>query len=135
MNIDSDNIIGNSYEGNGWSKYQMLVLQQLKDHNSVLQNLNKEIIEVKQLNAVADAESKMWKIKVMSDIESLRTDVDKELYEENGLHKRLSKVERDLDLDDHLATKSKATLALYGSIAMFVLNALIQIIAIYLNVK
>ncbi len=135
MNTEFDNNIGNSYEGNGWSKYQMLVLQQLKDHNAVLQNLNKEIVEVKQLNAVADAESKMWKIKVMSDLESLRSDVDKELYEEHGMYKRLSKVERDLDLDDHLATKSKATLALYGSIAMFILNALIQIVAIYLKVK
>ena len=63
MNDGYDNNNQNRYEGNGWSKYQLLVLQQLEDHNTVLQNLNKEVIDLKQQCAVVETENKMWKNK------------------------------------------------------------------------
>ena len=66
MNQNIDNSVGNSYEGNGWSKYQMLVLQQLNDHNLVLQNLNKETAELKQTIAVSEAEAKIWNTQINS---------------------------------------------------------------------
>ena len=51
-------------EHNGWSKYQLMVLQQLEDHTRVLQNLNKEIIAINQSLAVQQAETSMWKAQI-----------------------------------------------------------------------
>lgn len=127
--------VGNGYEGNGWSKYQMLVLQQLKDHNAVLQNLNKEITDMKQLNAVSDAEFKMWKTKITDDVSVLLEKFEEEVQGEEGISKRVARIEREFDFNEHHEAKSKATLALYGSIAMFVLNAIIQAVAIYFKIK
>lgn len=135
MNQHIENSVGNGYEGNGWSKYQMLVLQQLNDHNSVLQNLNKETAELKQNIAVSEAEMKIWRLQITSDLKSVQEDLDVELYEDNGFNKRISTIEREMDAEDHHNTKNKATLALYGSIVMFVLSTIIQIVAVYFKVK
>jgi len=135
MNQHIDNSIGNGYEGNGWSKYQMLVLQQLNDHNLVLQNLNKETAELKQNIAVSEAEAKIWNTQINSSLKSIQQDLDVELYEDGGFNKRISTIEREIDVEDHHNTKSKATLALYGSIVMFALNIIIQIVAVYLKAK
>ncbi len=35
-------------ENDTWSKYQMLILQQLEDHRAVLENLNKELSNVRE---------------------------------------------------------------------------------------
>ena len=69
MSRVSDGLQKNSYEGNGWSKYQIMVLQQLDDHNSVLQNLNKELVEIKQSMAVSETELKMWRAQTMLTLE------------------------------------------------------------------
>ena len=42
------------YEGNGWSRYQILVLQQLEDHSALLQSMNCDIGAIKQQAAVSD---------------------------------------------------------------------------------
>lgn len=135
MNQNIDNSVGNGYEGNGWSKYQMLVLQQLNDHNLVLQNLNKETAELKQTIAVSEAEAKIWNTQINSSLKSIQEDLDVELYEDSGFNKRISTIEREIDMSDHHKTKSKATLALYGSVIMFALNIIIQIVAVYFKVK
>ena len=79
-NFDKDNV--NRYDGNGWSKYQIMVLQQLEDHSELLHNLNKELIEIKQTIAVSEAELKMWRKSIMSDVETLEEQMDCVLYED-----------------------------------------------------
>lgn len=121
----------NQYEGNGWSKYQLLVLQQLEDHHKLLQNLNKDINELRQSNAVSETELKMWRSQTMITVQKLEEEVDEILYDEKGLNFKVSTIERELNIEEQASTKWKATLALYGSIAVFILNAIIQIAAAY----
>jgi hypothetical protein len=125
----------NRYEGNGWSKYQLMVLQQLDDHNTVLRNLNKEIAEIKQSLAVSETEAKMWKTQVDQILKDFQHDVDGILYDEKGIGKRLSDIEREIDVEEQANTKNKATWALYGSIAMFVMNIIVQIATAYIKTK
>jgi hypothetical protein len=131
MNNKFDNSNFNHYEGNGWSKYQMLVLQQLDDHNKLLQNMNKDINELRQATAVSDTELKMWRAQTMATIQRLDEDVEHILYDEKGLAAKLSTVERELDIEEQTRTKWKATIALYGAILMFLINIAVQIVTSY----
>jgi hypothetical protein len=123
----------NQYEGNGWSKYQLLVLQQLEDHHKLLENLNKDINELRQANAVSDTELKMWRSQTMITIQKLEEEVDEMLYDEKGLNSKVLTIERELNIEEQANTKWRATLALYGSIAVFLLNIIVQIITAYVK--
>lgn len=135
MNHGYEHLNQNKYEGNGWSKYQLMVLQQLNDHNSVLHNLNKDIIDIKQETAVSDAELKMWKTQLLVDLSELKRDTQHILYNENGINSRLAKMERELDIEEQANTKHKATLALYGSIIVFIANVIFQVVSLVLKFK
>ena len=133
MNNKFDNNNLNQYEGNGWSKYQMLVLQQLDDHNKLLQNMNKDINEIRQSIAVSDTELKMWRAQTMSVIQTLEEDMEHILYDEKGISAKLSTVERELDIEEQTRTKWKATLALYGAVVVFLVNIVVQLVTAYLK--
>lgn len=135
MNREFEQLNQNRYEGNGWSKYQLMVLQQLNDHNTVLQNLNKEVVNINQLIAVAEAETKIWKTQTTSEISSLTKDVEHILYDEKGLNSRFNTIERELDVEQQANTKNKAMWALYGTVIMFIANVLIQVISLMLKLK
>jgi len=135
MNQDFEHLNQNRYDGNGWSKYQLMVLQQLDDHNTVLQNLNKEITDIKQAIAVSDTELKMWRAHAMTDIVNLKEDVDSVLYDEKGIGHRLMNVERMLEVEQQSNNKTKATWALYGSVAIVIINIAIQLISAALRYK
>ena len=105
----------NSYEGNGWSKYQIMVLQQLEDHSEVLHNLNKEIVEIKQTMAVSETELKMWRTSTMSDLKKLENEVDTILYEDSGLSSRVDNLEMNEEVKNRMANKNKALWAGMGA--------------------
>jgi hypothetical protein len=121
----------NHYEGNGWSKYQLLVLQQLDDHNKVLQNLNKELVDIKQVTAVSDTETKLWKAQMMSSVDDIETKLDNILYDERGLTQRLSNLERDAHVEETTSAKMKAAWAFYGAILVFASNIALKLVEIY----
>lgn len=129
--FDQNNV--NHYEGNGWSKYQIMVLQQLDDHNKLLQNMNKDINEIKQLNAVSETELKMWRAQIMATTQELETNVDYILYDEKGLNHKINTIERELDIEEQANTKWKASLALYGSVVMFIANIIVQLVMVYIK--
>ena len=116
---------------NGWSKYQLMVLQQLEDHTKVLQNLNKEIVTINQSVAVQQAENMMWRTQILSNLKELRDEVDKILYDETGIGQRIVTVERELDVEEQTNTKIKAMWALYGSIAVVAANLIVQVFVAY----
>jgi hypothetical protein len=121
----------NQLDANGWSKYQLMVLQQLEDHTRVLQNLNKEIIAINQTVAVQYAENTIWKNQITNALKELRDEVDEILYDEKGIGQRIVTVERELDVEEQTNMKVKATWALYGSILAVVSNVALQIISTY----
>jgi hypothetical protein len=112
----------NKYEGNGWSKYQLLVLQQLDDHNKVLQNLNKEIVDLKQTIAVSEAEQKMWKAQIITLSDNLTEKIDYILYDDNSVASRLSKIEKNNEVQERTSLKIKAVWAFYGAILVFLIE-------------
>lgn len=126
MNEDFEKGNINHYEGNGWSKYQLMVLQQLEDHNKVLQNLNKEIVDIKQMIAVSETELKMWRAQIMSSVNSLTDDIDTILYDEKGLANKVHNIEREMDVEEQASTKLKSMWALYGAIVISLINIAAQ---------
>lgn len=120
----------NSYEGNGWSKYQLMVLQQLDDHNKVLQNLNKELTDFKQNYAVSEAEYKLWRAQTMVTIDELSKKVTHILYDERGIGSRIGDLEREAETEEKAKLKLKTFWALLGAIAAFVGNSLIKFLDI-----
>lgn len=123
----------NQYDGNGWSKYQIMVLQQLDDHNKLLQNFNKEITDLKQTIAVSDMEMKMWKTQTMKTVEELDDQMNAIYQEDDGLARRMDNVESALDVEEKAQTKLKAVWALYVAILMFIVNAGLQLWEIMLK--
>lgn len=123
----------NQYDGNGWSKYQIMVLQQLDDHNKLLQNFNKEISDLKQTIAVSDMEMKMWKTQIMKTVEELDDQMNAIYQEDDGLARRMDNVENALDVEEKAQTKLKAVWALYVAILMFIVNAGLQLWEIMLK--
>jgi len=134
MNSDFNNLNQNKYDGNGWSKYQLMVLQQLEDHSKLLHNLNKELTDMRQNNAVSEMELKMWKTGLMSSVSDIEESIDFIQNDEKGLINRVNKIEREIDVEEHANIRLKATWALYGSIAMFLSNIIIQLVRVYLKI-
>ena len=95
----------------------------------VLQNLNKELVDLKQLNAVSETELKMWRAQIMLSVANLEKEVDVIMYDENGLSSKLNKLERDTSIDKQLSTKIKATWAFVGAIVMFTIDIAIKIVS------
>lgn len=123
----------NQYEGNGWSKYQIMVLQQLDDHNKLMLNFNKELVDAKQNIAVSEVERKMWQNQISSKVEQMEKDLDNILYGDEGLKKRVEEIERGIDIEGQIKTRLRATWALYAAGAMFLLNIGIQIVELILK--
>lgn len=130
MSRNTDALQKNSYEGNGWSKYQIMVLQQLDDHNTVLQNLNKELIEIKQNAAVSDTELKMWRAQIMKSIERLTAEVDSILYDETGLSHKIRVLEKNNEVEEKVTTKTKAIWAIVGAVLSFLTSFIAKILEI-----
>jgi len=130
MSRNTDALQKNNYEGNGWSKYQIMVLQQLDDHNTVLQNLNKELIEIKQSAAVSDTELKMWRAQIMKTLEVLTTEVDGILYDETGLSYKIRALEKTNEVEEKVSTKTKAIWAVVGAVLSFLASFLAKILEI-----
>lgn len=118
-----------------WSKYQLMVLQQLNDHNKVLQNLNKEIIAINQSIAVNKAESEMWRNQTTINLSELRNEVDKLIRNEKGLDQRIVSMEKDILFEEKSDVKSKATWAFIVSVVAVVANVLAQFIIAYIKTK
>lgn len=132
MNKKSDiSLNANGYEGNGWSKYQIMVLQQLDDHNKVLQNLNKDLVDLKQSIAVSETESKMWRLQTMSTIERLTKEVDLILYDESGLSNKIRDLQKTNEVEERSDIKAKAVWAFVGAIVMFLVNAATKAVELF----
>jgi len=131
MNSNLTKKSANHYDGNGWSRYQIMVLQQLDDHNKILQNLNKELTDVKQAIAISDAEQKMWKAQIMSSITDIDEKVDDILYSDTGLAKKVSSLEKETIIEKESTSKVKAIWAFYGAIVMFIIDIAVKIFAAF----
>lgn len=90
-----------------WSKYQLMVLQQLGDHTEVLQTLNKAMIDHKQAAAVHLAEFAMWKTQINNSVTGVQESIDSVGLDEKGLLSRITTLEQQLNTKEQLDIKSK----------------------------
>ena len=90
-----------------WSKYQLMVLQQLGDHTEVLQSLNKNVADHKQSVAVHLAEFAMWKSQINQSIEGVQESIDSILYDDRGVAQRISAIERQLNTESQIDIRTK----------------------------
>lgn len=119
-----------------WSKYQLMVLQQLGDHTEVLQNLNKNVADHKQSTAVHLAEFAMWKTQINQSIESLQDSIDSILYDERGVARRISTIEQQLNTESQIDNKTKEEWSSRNTIivtASVVINLIIQLFVNFLK--
>ena len=105
-----------------------MVLQQLDDHNQVLQNMNKELVEVKQKVEVTAAETRIWKTTTATSVENLEKKMNNILYEDTGISHKVNDIRRGLDVEDKASTKHKAVWAIYGAIIVFLINVGLQVV-------
>ena len=133
MNSNSTNSNANHYEGNGWSRYQIMVLQQLDDHNKILQNLNKELVDLKQNIAVTDTEARIWRVQIIKTVESSEEELSDILHGENGLNKRVKDVEHSIEDERHANMKFKETWAAYGAVVSFIITTILHVVNLFFN--
>lgn len=113
-----------------WSKYQLMVLQQLSDHTEVLQNLNKNLTDHKQSAAVHLAEFAMWKSQINKSLESIQELVDSMLHDERGVSRRVSTIEQQITTENQIDLKNKDNWASRNTIIItssVIVNLLIQL--------
>jgi len=114
--------------GNGWSRYQIMVLQQLTDHTKLLQALMSEINTIKQQIAINDIISKNWRDQADKSIEELKSDVEFILEDEQGLNTRLKHIEENTKVEQKSSLKIKAFWGIIGGTAVVIVDFAIRII-------
>jgi len=120
--------------GNGWSRYQIMVLQQLTDHTKLLQALMSEINTIKQQIAITDIVSKNWRDQADKLIAELKDDVEYILEDEGGINQRLKHIEENTKVEEKSNLKAKAFWGILGGIAVVVIDFAIKIINV-INTK
>lgn len=114
--------------GNGWSRYQIMVLQQLTDHTKLLQALMSEINTIKQQIAITDIVSKNWRDQADRSIQELKEDVEFILEDEGGINQRLKHIEDNTKIEEKSSLKMKAFWGVLGGIAVVAIDFVIKII-------
>lgn len=127
----NDNVPEQQYEFDGsWSKYQMMVLQQLGDHTQVLQNLNIDVTDHKQSAAVHLAEFAMWKSQVNESLSNLQRSIEEGLSDNKEALRRIAALEHQHNTETQIDLRSKSnwqtTSALIVTLSVIV-NLLIQL--------
>ena len=132
-NMDDQFKEKNEYTGNGWSKYQMMVLDQLQGHTHLLETLMKEITEIKRHIAVSDMASKNWRDNTDEKITYLQQNVDNILFDEKGINSRLRKMEEDHKIQEHSALRFKASWGLIGGGLVVVIDIILKSVSAFVH--
>lgn len=116
--------------GNGWSRYQIMVLQQLTDHTKLLQALMSEINTIKQQIAINDIISKNWRDQADKSIQELKEDVDFILEDETGINQRLKQIEENTKVEEKSSLKIKAFWGILGGAIVVVVDVVVRVLSL-----
>jgi len=116
--------------GNGWSRYQIMVLQQLTDHTKLLQALMSEINTIKQQIAITDIVSKNWRDQADRSIQELKQDVEFILEDETGINQRLKHIEDNTKIEEKSSLKIKAFWGLLGGAIVVIIDVTIRVVSL-----
>lgn len=128
-NKEEDHFGRRNYDenGNGWSRYQIMVLQQLTDHTKLLQALMSEINTIKQQIAITDIVSKNWRDQADRSIQELKEDVEFILEDETGINQRLKHIENNTKIEEKSSLKIKAFWGLLGGAIVVIVDIVLRI--------
>jgi hypothetical protein len=123
----------NVYDGNGWSQYQILVLDTLKDHTLMLKEVMTEINSLKQQNAVIDILNKNWRDNYDKNLATFNNDLTNIRKEITEIDERISPIEDQLMVEEKSTLRMKGMWAVIGSTVVIVINLLIEGIKFYFH--
>jgi hypothetical protein len=131
-NKEEDHFGRRNYDenGNGWSRYQIMVLQQLTDHTKLLQALMSEINTIKQQIAITDIVSKNWRDQADRSIQELKDDVEFILEDEGGINQRLKSIEDNTKIEEKSSLKIKAFWGLLGGAVVVIVDVTIRVVSL-----
>ncbi len=116
------------YDGNGWTKYQNLVLDQLKEQKELLKFLMGEIGDIKKQNAVFEAIVRGWKetedkttVKIQETLEFIMED-------EKGINSRLRALEELHKTEEKANVKIRGWWAIIGAISVVFIDIILEAI-------
>ena len=125
--------MSNDNQNNGWSQYQIMVLEKLNEHGEILKNLNFQINKINGDLRVSESVADAWRIDFVNRVIKIENNMDVILNAENGINSRLKKIEQEDLFDQRLDSKSKAVWAIVGGGIVFIGNIAIQIAAMLLQ--
>ena len=131
-NKEEDHFGRRNYDenGNGWSRYQIMVFQQLTDHTKLLQALMSEINTIKQQIAITDIVSKNWRDQADRSIQELKDDVEFILEDEGGINQRLKSIEDNTKIEEKSSLKIKAFWGLLGGAVVVIIDVTIRVVSL-----
>jgi hypothetical protein len=104
----------NEYSGNGWSQYQLLVLETLRDHTAMLKEVMSEMNSLKQQNAVLDIINKNWREGYDKNLADIKTDVEQSQKDLVSLDERVDTLEINTKTEEKINLKMKGAWAAIG---------------------
>lgn len=117
-----------SHDLNGWSKYEMAVLQRLEDHTRLLQNLTNETNSIKQQMAISDIVAKNWRESVDKTMKDLKDEIEFILdeNEQKSLTHRVMVIEEDKKVENKASLKLKAFWGIVGGGVIILIDIFIK---------
>lgn len=130
--MDNDNTLNrNDYDGNGWSKYQKLVMAQLEGHTRLLETLNAEINTVKQQYALQKLAFDTWKEDITLKTADLRKDITYMWHDDRGFHARLNNIEQATKVEERSILKIKGWWALIGGSLVLLVDIVVKAVEFF----
>lgn len=133
FNMDEKTLNRNDYEGNGWSKYQKLVMVQLEDHTRLLEKINADNNSIKQKLALMEQSTQIWREDITIKITDLRNDVDYMWNDKEGFNNRIKILEDNLKIDKESTLKFKGSWVLIGGIGVIILDLLMKTLEFFVH--
>jgi len=133
QNFDNvfENESNNNYKGNGWNKYQLLVMNQLKSHLTAIEKNAENHLKVKEDLQEMRIEDKLWKKTADENFDKIKHALDAE--NEKSITHRLKKIEESAKVEDMSKMKIKAFWGLIGGFIIIAIDVIVKAITLYLN--
>jgi hypothetical protein len=114
------------YDGNGWTKYQNLVLDQLKEQKELLKGLMADIAEIKRQNAVHEALAINWRNGTDKAIEKIQETIEYIMEDEKGINSRVRSLEENLKSSEKVSSFARGLWATAGAVVVVLSNVIIE---------
>ena len=131
--MDENTLDRNDYEGNGWSKYQKLVMAQLEDHTRILEKINYDNNTIQQKLALIEQSTQIWRENITTKIIDLRSDVDYMWNDKEGFHNRIRVLEDNIKIEKESTLKFKGSWALIGGVGVILLDLVMKTLEFFIH--